>query len=179
MARRATGPSATAARGRSVLWLGLLLALLPGAADTRESDRRQPASIEADRAEIDQPAGTSRYYGDVVFTQGTLRITGATVVVHAPAGAVRAAEAEGTPARIRQETDAGRLVRAHGRRIEYDAEAPRITLTGDAELIREGERFAAGRIRYWPDSGRVEAGRGEDGDRVQIRIEPQQDGGDE
>ncbi len=51
-------------------------------------------------------------------------------------------------------------------------------LTGDAELQRDGEHFAAGKIRYWPESGRVEGRRGEDGERVQIRIEPDAGNGD-
>lgn len=173
MARRLSRQTRHAA-----LALGTALALAAGGLAAREDDRRQPASIEADRAEIDQPAGTSRYYGDVVFTQGTLHIRGSTLVVHAPAGRVQRAEARGEPAHIRQETDAGRSVHARARYIEYDAATPRITLVGEAELTRDGDRFAAGRIRYWPDTGRVEAGRGEDGDRVRIRIEPA-DGGED
>lgn len=159
------------------LALAVLLAAAPAAA--REGDRRQPANVEADRVEIDREAGVSRYYGNVVFTQGTLRLTGARVDLRAPGGVVRHATAVGTPARVRQETDSGEVVRAHARTIEYDAAAGRVTLTGDAELLREGERFAAGRIVYRQASGRLEAGRGEDGQRVRIRIEPERHGGGE
>lgn len=156
--------------------LGLALALACAPAAAREDDRRQPAEIEADRAEIDRAAGVQRYYGNVVFTQGTLRITGDTVVVEATGGRVRRARAEGTPATVRQESDAGRLMRANGHEIDYEADVPRVTLTGDAELFRGSDRFAAGRIRYWPETGRVEAGGDGDGDRVRIRIEPEDDG---
>lgn len=151
----------------------LVAGMLAGApAIARDDDREQPATIEADRAEIDRASGESLYFGNVVFEQGTLHLTGDRVAVATRDGVVDRAEAQGEPARIRQETDEGQLVRARGRTIDYDAGEGLVVLTGNAELQRDGERFAAGRIRYWPDSGRVEGGRGEDGERVQIRIEP-------
>jgi lipopolysaccharide export system protein LptA len=155
------------------LLVALALALATAAAGARDSDREAPARIEADRAEIDRAAGVSRYYGNVVYTQGTLRITGERVTVRAPEGEVRYAESNGRPATVRQETNAGDLVRAQARTIVYRADIPRVTLTGAAELHREGDRFAAGQIRYWPDTGRVEADQGEDGGRVEIRIAPE------
>ena len=160
-------------------WLAfaLVLLLLPGPAGASESERAQPASIEADRAEIDRASGVSRYFGNVVFTQGTLRLTGEQVTVRTEAGIVRAAESHGEPATVRQQTDDGRLLRAEAERITYDAAIPRVTLTGKAELTRGTDRFAAGFIRYWPNTGRVEAERGEGDERVRIRIEPDEDDG--
>ncbi len=153
-----------------------VLAVAP--AQAREDDRSQPATIEADRAEIDRASGESLYFGNVVFEQGTLHLTGERLILATREGVVDRAEARGEPARIRQETDEGQMVRAHGRTIDYDASEGLVVLTGDAELQRDGERFAAGKIRYWPDSGRVEGGRGDDGDRVRIRIEPDTSNGD-
>jgi len=154
----------------------VLLAALAPCAPARQSDRNEPANIEADRAQIDRPAGVSHYYGDVVFTQGTLRITGDTVTVRAPDGGLQYAESHGNPATARQETETGEVVHANAQTIVYDADAGLVTLTGDAELLREGERFAAGEIRYRTDTGRIEAERGSGGDRVHIRIEPRDDG---
>ncbi len=162
-------------RKRRAEFLSSLLvavALAGGHALAREDDREQPATIEADRAEIDRASGESVYFGDVVFEQGTLHLTGDRLTISTREGVVERAEARGEPARVRQETDDGRMVRAHGRTIDYNAADGLLVLTGDAELQRDGERFAAGKIRYWPDSGRVEGGRGDDGGRVQIRIEP-------
>lgn len=148
----------------------LLAVALPSVA--REGDRGAPATIEADRVEIERPEGVSRYYGDVVFVQGTLRITGDEMVLRAPDGVVQFAETRGQPATVRQETDAGELVDAEARQIEYEADQQLITLIGDAVMRREGERFAAGRIRYRTDTGRVEAESDGDEQRVRIRIEP-------
>jgi len=151
----------------------LVIAALAGApAHARDDDRQQPATFEADRAEIDRASGESLYFGNVVFEQGTLRLTGDRVAIATREGTVDRAEAQGDPARIRQENNQGQMVRAHGRTIDYDAAEGLVVLTGNAELQRDGERFAAGKIRYWPDSGRVEGAGGDDGERVQIRIEP-------
>lgn len=165
---------------RPEILFALLVTVLAGtAAHAREDDREQPATIEADRAEVDRASGESLYFGNVVFEQGTLRLTGDRVAVTTREGVVERAEAQGEPARIRQETDEGQLVRARGHTIDYDANEGLVVLTGNAELQRDGERFAAGRIRYWPDSGRVEGGRGDDGERVQIRIEPETGNGND
>lgn len=162
---------------RAALVAGVVLAaaLGAGAAGARDGDRAQPATIEADRVEVLRPEGVSHYYGDVVFVQGSLRITGAEMTLRAPGGVVEFAETTGEPATVRQQTDAGEIVDAEGRRIEYQADAQLITLTGNAVMRRGGERFAAGRIRYRTDTGRVEAGAdGDDDERVRIRIEPEQ-----
>lgn len=148
----------------------LMAVLLPVAA--REEDREAPATIEADRVEIERPEGVSRYYGDVVFNQGTLRITGDEMILRSPGGAVQYAETRGDPATVRQQTDAGEWVDAEAAVIVYEADEQLITLTGDAVMRRDGERFAAGRIRYRTDTGRVEAESDGNEERVRIRIEP-------
>lgn len=156
------------------LWLLVaLLVVLPAGA--RESDRSQPATIEADRAEIDQQEGVQRYFGEVVLVQGTLRITGDEMMLRAPGGTLEFAETVGAPATTRQEMDTGELVDARARTIEYYATEQLVILEGDAVVTRGGERFSAGRIRYQTDTGRVVAGarEGEQGERVRIRIEPE------
>lgn len=157
----------------------LLLAALALPAAGREGDRSAPATIEADRAEIERPEGISHYYGDVVFVQGTLRITGDRMTLHSPGGVVEFADTHGDPATVRQETDAGEIVDAEAQLIEYQAEEQLITLTGDAVVRRAGERFAAGKIRYRTDSGRIEAGANGDDERVRIRIKPDEQPGEE
>src|SRR5690554_7907613 len=62
----------------------LLLAgccLLPAMASALPSDSEQPIHIQADTAELDDKKGTAIYRGDVVITQGTLKITGHTVTL--------------------------------------------------------------------------------------------------
>jgi len=167
----------------AVVALVILLSVL-SPARAREGDRSEPATIEADRAEIERPDGVQRYFGDVVFEQGSLRITGDEMTVRAPGGVIEFAVTIGEPATTRQETDAGEIVDAEARRIEYHADEQLVILTGDAVVTRGGERFAAGRIRYRTDTGRVvagaDAGSAPDGEsgRVRIRIEPDAENGE-
>jgi len=165
-----TGP------GLAVVVLAAVTAVASPPAGARKSDRQKPANIEADRAEIDRAEGVAHYYGDAVFTQGTLRVTGDRITIHAPGSQLERAEAEGKPATLRQQTNAGRTVRARARRIDYASEAQRITLVGDAEVLRGGERFEAHRIVYFTATDRVEARGGASRGRVHIRMEP--DGGE-
>lgn len=154
----------------------LIAATVIGPAQAREGDRSAPATIEADRAEIQRADGLQKYFGDVVFVQGTMRITGDQMTVRAPGGRVRFAETHGNPATTRQQTDRGEIVDAQAQHIEYRAEQELVILTGNAVITRGGERFAAGRIRYRTDTGRVVAGPGDGentGERVRIRIEPE------
>jgi len=171
---------AEARRSSRRLLVALLATVLLAPAWAREGDRSQPATIEAGRAEIERPAGVHRYFDDVVFVQGTLRITGDEMTVRAPNGTVEFAESIGEPATTRQETDKGEIVDAEAGRIEYHADEQLVILIGDAVVTRGGERFAAGRIRYRTDTGRVVAGPGadQDGERVRIRIEPESGDGE-
>ena len=163
--------------GACVLFLAAALTVaLPASAG--ELGRDEPATIESDRAELDREQGVSRYFGNVEFVQGDLRITGERMDIQAPDGNLRRAETEGDPARIFHVTAEGERIRARAQRIVYEPDVPRVTLTGSAEVERGGDRFRAGRIAYAPDTGRVDAER-DDGERVRITIQPETMNGDD
>lgn len=146
-----------------------------------EHDPNQPADIESDRAELDRDEGISRYFGNVEFIQGELRITADRMVITAPGGELEQAEADGEPARVFHRTSDGERLRARGRNIVYDPAEPLITLTGSARVERGDDDFSAATIRYAPDTGRVEGERDDD-ERVRITIQPgddAEDGGDD
>ena len=63
------------------LILSLGAALGSAAAWALPSDRDQPIRIQADSAELDDKQGVAVYRGDVIITQGTLKITGDTVTI--------------------------------------------------------------------------------------------------
>ena len=52
-----------------------LLTLLPTFSSALESDREQPIRIQADAAIVDEASGSSVYTGNVIITQGTLKVT--------------------------------------------------------------------------------------------------------
>lgn len=158
----------------TALALALALALCAPGVPAQNADRRAPASIEADRVEIDRPAGVSRYFGDVVFEQGSLQITGERMTVRVPEGVLQHAEVHGDRASLRQRTEGGQIVQAHARHIDYDASEGVATLNNQAEVVRGDDRFTATHIEYRLDTGRIDAAGGDEG-RVRIRIQPNQE----
>ena len=172
---------------RSVSWLSFVLALVFSAgALALSTDKEQPINIEADRAEADNEKRITIYYGDVIITQGSLKITGETVTIHYDNDdRLTKLISEGAPARFRQLPDGKADVpknyqTAHASRMEYYAQEDRIVLLGDAVYGQEGDRVAADRIVYDSLKSQMRAesrspsgGEGEQASsRVRIKIEP-------
>lgn len=157
----------------SLLLLALLL-LAPAVA-ALESDRRQQLVIEADKLEGDEQARVTRLEGDVQLRQGTLHIQADTAVLHGPVKSLERLVVEGRPATLSQELeDREGQLHAEARRIDYDLVARRVTLSGNALVDQGNRRLSGDRILYDLAADRVigESGGEPDGDRVRIRIDP-------
>ncbi len=171
----------------------LLAALLLAApwAMALNSDREQPIQIEADSAEADDAKRITIYKGDVVITQGTLRITGDHVTIHYDeSGDFTNMITLGNPARFRQLPDGkedleANYQRARASRMEYYKQEDTIVLLGNAVYGQGGDQVAADRIDYDSKNSRMKArtmtagkakgGEGESGTssgRVRITIQP-------
>ena len=156
-----------------------------GSSDARalSTDREEPIVIEAQAAEVDNRSKITIYRGDVVITQGTLRITGDTVWIHYnDANAITKAISVGTPAKFRQLPDGKKdYMTAAAERMEYHADRDVILLLGNARYGEGKDKITAPRIVYDSRQGRVTAGANPDGgqtgdsdkaDRVRITITP-------
>lgn len=157
----------------SLLFL-MLLAVPPVTA--LEGDRQQQLVIEADELDGDEQAQITRLNGNVLLQQGTLDIRADTAVLYGPVKSLERVVVEGDPAKLDQELEDrdGRL-HAEADRVDYDLVARRLELTGNA-VVDQGNRHLTGdRIVYDLAADRVIGeGRGEpDGDRVRIRIDPE------
>lgn len=154
-------------------------------AQGRSSDRDEPIVIEAGAAEVDNRAQVTVYRGDVIITQGTLRITGDTVWIHYDdANTITKAVSVGKPAKFRQlPDDKEDYMTAHADRMEYHANQDLILLLGNARYGEGKDKITAQRIVYDSRRGRVKAGVNPDGgevaddasqqsDRVRITITP-------
>lgn len=162
--------------------LAAALALAAPGLQALSTDREQPIHIEADSVEIDDVQGFSTYRGNVVYTQGTLRLEADTVhVFHTPERNISRLEALGSPVRFRQRLDGhDEDLRAQALRVEYFADPERMVLERQAHIWRLNTEFSGDFISYDPARDVVQASRGETGEgRVQIVIQPQrdQDGG--
>ncbi len=157
-----------------------LLALFTSAAWALPEDRNQPIRIQADTAELDERRGVAVYRGDVVITQGTLKITGHTVTITQNAsGDVEVFTAQGKPAYYEQQPAAGRpIVKAYGLTIQYFAENERIVLIDQARVVQEGNTFEGEKIVYDTRRQVVSAGRANNADittprpRIDMVIQP-------
>ncbi|NIP73863.1 MAG: lipopolysaccharide transport periplasmic protein LptA [Gammaproteobacteria bacterium] len=150
--------------------------LVPGAGWALSSDRTQPMHIEADEVTIDDKKQVSIYKGDVVVTQGTLRITADKLTVYAHQGDVQRMVAVGRPATYRQRPDdKDQDVKAEALTMEYLADREVVILTDQAKLWQGPNTFASERIVYRLDRDQVDAGRKAGGERVRITIQPKED----
>jgi lipopolysaccharide export system protein LptA len=143
------------------LILSLSAALGSAAAWALPSDRDQPIRIQADSAELDDRQGVAVYRGDVIITQGTLKITGDTVTITQTAsGDIDVFTSVGKPAYYEQKPAADKdIVKAYGLTIQYFASNERIVLIDQAKVIQEGNTFEGEKIVYDTRRQIVNAGR--------------------
>lgn len=125
------------------------------------SDRDQPIRVQADSAELDDKQGVAVYRGDVVITQGTLKITGDTVTITQNAqGDIDVFTSVGKPAYYEQKPSADKqIVKAYGLTIQYFAANERIVLIDQAKVVQEGNTFEGEKIVYDTQRQIVNAGR--------------------
>ncbi|MBA4244361.1 lipopolysaccharide transport periplasmic protein LptA [Pseudomonas sp. KHPS1] len=143
------------------LILALGAALGSASAWALPSDRNQPIRIQADSAELDDKQGVAVYRGDVIITQGTLKITGDTVTITQTAsGDIDVFTSVGNLAYYEQKPAVDKeIVKAYGRTIQYFSSNERIVLIDQAKVIQEGNTFESEKIVYDTRRQIVNAGR--------------------
>lgn len=168
--------------GRS-LYCNLLVRLAASAclivaasASALPDDSRQPIRISADQALRDERQGFTEYTGNVRMQQGSLQIEAEKITVFHRQAAADRILAQGNPARLQQqpEVDKG-IVHAAAQHIEYFKEEERVHLRRQARIEQEGSVVTGDTIDYYMAEQRVraDAGRREDGGRVEVVIPAQ------
>jgi lipopolysaccharide export system protein LptA len=155
-----------------ILALALIIAALPAMA--LKGDEEQPILIEADDVEVLEADSISVYVGNVVVTQGSMRLTGDHVTVyHREDRRPRFVIALGAPAHLKQrlDNDQGELL-AFAKRMEFDVDKDELTLIGEGLLIQGEDRVTGERIVY--DRARAHFRAGGAG-RVRITIVPEKE----
>ena len=135
---------------RSSRFLFSLVALLPTIAWTLPSDSSKPIKIEADHAQLNDSSGITRYKGNAVLTQGTLRIEGDVITFHYNGQKqLTKIVAQGELARYQQLQNLGEEpVNARALKMEYHAEAEKIYLFGRGQISQSADEFNGNRIEY-------------------------------
>ncbi|MDX1655739.1 MAG: lipopolysaccharide transport periplasmic protein LptA [Candidatus Competibacteraceae bacterium] len=150
-----------------------MLLTLPLGVSALPEDRSQPIQLEADSAQLEQTTGVSTYIGDVVITQGSMRLGADRVVIYTDQGRFIRLEAEGRPATFRVQPNADKaVIQGRGRNVEYNVDQARVIITQDAHITQAGDEFSGQRIEYDLDRDQVKAGAGPGG-RVQVILQPE------
>ena len=151
------------------------------------TDKDQPIEIEADNADLDNEKGVTIYRGNVVLTQGTVRMTGDTMTVYFKDDELDTLIMEGKPARYRQLPDDSEIYdEAEALRKEYYELKSLVILIDKASFKQEGLSFSGNRIEYDTEHSKVKArgsvkqqngtgsssASGSSGGRVKIIIKP-------
>lgn len=123
------------------------------------TDSDQPIEIEADAGELDDQKGITIYTGDVVVTQGSIRMTGQKMTVYYNKNKdLETVIMEGQPATYRQLPDNSQVYdEAEALRMEYYETKNLIVLIDQAVVKQEGLRFSGSRIDYDTLNSKIKA----------------------
>nr|WP_201574912.1 lipopolysaccharide transport periplasmic protein LptA [Psychrobacter sp. H8-1] len=151
----------------------VMLLALPLYGHALPSDANQPIKLLADKATYSERTGVTSYSGNVIITQGTLRLTADDITVNlSQQRSINSAVATGRPATMQQiVTKEKGLAKGQANKIDYNAVTGIITLTGNAKLDQNGASFAGNVIRYSLKAGDVEATAGGN-QRVELILPP-------
>jgi lipopolysaccharide export system protein LptA len=134
-------------------------------------DREQPINVSADKAYKNDKKGTTIYEGNVIITQGSIRISGDKISIFDTNGTVNKMVAEGKPAKFKQKPDAqSEDVIANGSTIEYDINKETLLLLENALLKQDSGTTNSNKITYDMSTAIVNAG--DDTGRVIMVLEP-------
>ncbi len=142
-----------------------------------DSDKDQPIQIEADIAVRDESAGETRYEGNVILTQGSLRITADRISIKHDSAAADKIVAIGQPATLVQQPASDQApVDASARQIEYVRSEDLVRLIDEARIAQDGSVLSGDRIEYLVTQRKVKAAGapGASGEgRVEVVIPPE------
>lgn len=128
----------------TILLLAISAGIWPINVQALESDREQPATVEADEVEYDFRTGVRTYKGNVIVIQGTLKITADKLEVVYDGQDLQSATAWGRPASFKQRPDGkDQDVIGKGEKIILDQIANTLTLYDEASL-QQGPDVANG-----------------------------------
>lgn len=114
------------------------------------TDSQQPVEIEADFAEMDDTEGRTIYLGNVVVTQGSIRMTGDKLRAHFDENRqLIEVFMDGAPAYFKQTPDGDKEdIEGEAAQIHYLAKQNQLILTKDARLTQGARLFTGYRIDY-------------------------------
>ena len=130
----------------SLFLLGIVLGLnLVGTSYAYDTDRDQPATLDADEFDMDFQTGVRTYRGNVVYQQGSIRLYADELVAYFKDGELQRAVARGNRAEFRQRPDDSETdVVGLALRIELNEVEQLVTLR-DRAKVTQGTNTVTGK----------------------------------
>ncbi len=157
--------------------LAVVLAAASGLAMAKSSDRNAPMNIEANTTtyNANNDSTPTVLSGNVVITQGTLRINAARADVYQSGGEIRRTVLTGSPVRMSQQMDDGTPLDTVSAKVDYDMKTETVILTGGVVITQPRGNLRGERVVYNMKTGQVQSG-GQGGGRVRMTIQPKAGG---
>ena len=135
----------------------LLAASLPAMALT--GDTNQPIHIESDQQSLDMQGNIVTFTGNVVVTQGSIKINADKVVVTRPADqkGKEVIDGYGNPATFYQMQDNGKPVKGRASKMHYELANDFVVLTGNAYLEQLDSNIKGDKITYLVKEQKMQA----------------------
>jgi lipopolysaccharide export system protein LptA len=125
------------------------LVLAAAAAFAEKADREKEIVVNADRLLADDAKKTSTFEGNVIVTQGTMRMTAAKVTVREDAERHKYYVANGSPVTFRQKLDnSDEWVEGYAQRAEFDDRNDVLRLYDNARVKRDQNEITGDFISY-------------------------------
>lgn len=142
-------PPRTALPSLRLLAAAALALSLAAPAAAEKSDREKEIQVLADRLSADDAKKEAVYEGNVIVTQGTMRITSARIVVREDAEGYRKYVATGDPVTFRQKRDkVDDWIDGSAQRAEFDDRNDQLRLFNGARLRSSQGELAGDYISY-------------------------------
>ena len=154
--------------------LGSLFAA-PLSAWALTGDTDQPIHIESDQQSLDMQGNVVTFTGNVVVTQGSIKINADKVVVTRPGGeqGKEVIDGYGNPATFYQMQDSGKPVKGRASTMHYELAKDFVVLTGNAYLEQLDSNITGAKITYLVKEQKMQAF-SEKGKRVTTVLVPSQ-----
>ena len=146
--------------------------LVPGYSFALENDKQKPINIESSQAEADYKNGTTTYTGNVLLTQGSLKIQADQLIIYRGDKRVGSIVSKGLPAKFQQQPFVNKPpVYASALTITYDLSKEILLLEGDVFIELDGSTHQGERYEYNLQNQMLSAvGDGEN--RVKVTFDP-------
>ncbi|MCK5639158.1 MAG: lipopolysaccharide transport periplasmic protein LptA [Gammaproteobacteria bacterium] len=155
--------------------------LLPFTTETLAAPPGQGLQIQADRVDIQQQQGVSKYLGRVELTQDGLQLHADELIIYQSEKGIERISAQGSPTTFNQAPRAGQTeIRGQANKIEYRTEQAKIEFIEEAHLWKGNDQFSGAHIIYDLDKKQIQAHGDSDDEshptRVRAILHPKKDG---